>query len=52
MGTYGNISEFDADRENSVSYTERLSQYFLAYGMLLKEKGQFTLVYVKHLRSS
>ena len=33
MALHGNIGEFDADREDWVSYTERLSQYFIANGI-------------------
>ena len=33
MGRHGSISEFDAGREDWVSYTERLSQYFIANGI-------------------
>ena len=33
MAQHGNIGEFDAAREDWVSYTERLSQYFIANGI-------------------
>ena len=33
MVLHGNIDEFDADREDWASYTERLSQYFIVNGI-------------------
>ena len=33
MAKHGNVGEFDPEREDWVSYTERLSQYFIANGI-------------------
>ena len=55
MALHGNIGEFDADHENWVSYTERLSQYFIANGIsedAAPRKGQSFLVCVEHLHIS
>ena len=37
MATHGNIGEFNPAREDWVSYTERLIQYFVANG--ISEEG-------------
>ena len=37
MATHGSVGEFNPDREDWISYTERLTQYFVANG--ISEEG-------------
>ena len=38
MATHGSVGEFNPDREDWISYTERLTQYFVANG--ISEEGE------------
>ena len=37
MATHGSVGEFNPDREDWISYTERLTQYFVANGISAEE---------------
>ena len=46
MATHGNIGEFDAQREDWITYSERLSEYFTANKVDGAEKQRAILLSV------